>query len=448
MRRWLWIPVVLLTGCFSEPDASGVPESDGGTTTDSMSSGADETVTTGGDSTGPSRGADESTGSTDGPTSSTTTARDPVCGDGVVEGSEHCDGDDPQGAACLDDCTITCLDHFDDCDKMPLTGCEIDTATDDNNCGACGHICSSGVCHDSTCAPAPIAEGIGPGPTRIIRIGDTFVFDESGFGRILRWDLGDGAVQELVSDDLTGSFQRFAVVDGAVHWLDRNLSAAQRVPLTGPPVEFMFAIEDGGSPFASNTHLYYPTTAFEGGVQVSTLLEATHGAPSVTTAIATDVPGSMCQVVVAAGRVIWTGTDFEDPIRSVPVGGGPIQSHPVLSTDACNRPVFGVGPTIYLYGRALEAGPFGLIAHNIASNTSSMVIQEAGLGDLRDYFVSADGILADVGGEIRAYDLLGADPVVVADLTPGSMGRYLDEQVVMWTELEGNTWTLFVAERP
>ena len=153
-------------------------------------------------------------------------------------------------------------------------------------------------------------------------------------------------------------------------------------------------------------------------------------------------------VVEAAGRIVWTGTDFNDPVGSIPEGGGAPQFHPVLSTDACSRPVFAVGPSIYLYGRVLPAGPFGLISHNISTGASSMVIQEAGIGSLGDYFVSADGILADVSGEVRAFDLQGNNPAFVAELPANSTGRYLDDQVVMWTELEDDTWTLFINERP
>lgn len=461
MRHWLWIPVALATGCFSEPAESVVStgtetDADGSTgpaTTDGTISSGAQSSTGGVGSTDPTEGTegtDESSETTDDPDSSSTTAAGPACGNGVVEGDEHCDGEDPQGSACLDDCTITCLDHFEDCDEIPAGGCEIDTATDGNNCGECGHICASGECHDSVCAPAAIAEGIGFGPTRITRVGDTFVFDESGFGRILRWDLGSEDVQELVSDDLTGSFRRFAVADGSVFWLDLNDDAAQRVPLDGGTVDFMFPLEDGGSPFASPTHLYYPTTASVEGLPISTLLQATHEAPAATTALVSDVPGLMCQVVEAAGRIVWAGTDSDSPVRSVPVGGGAAVSHSVFTADACNRPMFAVGPSIYLYGSVLEAGPFGIIRHNLANNTSSMIIPEVGFGNLGDYFVSADGILADVDGEVRAYDLQGDDPVVVAAPQPdalNSTGRYLDDQVVLWTEVQGNTWTLFVNER-
>lgn len=444
----------MATGCFSEPvepDATGDTDPDTSTgpqTTESSGPTAGESSTGGVGSTDPTEGTDESSATTAGPSSSDTTASGPECGNGDVEGDEDCDGDDPQGAACLDDCTFTCLDHFEDCDELPVSGCEIDTATDGNNCGGCGHICASGVCQDSVCAPAAIAEGIGLGPTRITRAGDTFVFDESGFGRILRWDLGEDTVHELVSDDLTGSFQRFAVANGSVFWLDRNLNAAQRVPLAGGPISFMFAIPDAGSPFASATHLYYPTTELVDLQQVSTLLQATHDAPATTTTVASDVPGLMCQVVAAGGRIVWGGTDFANPVGSIPAAGGAVQTHPVLSNDACNRPLYGVGPSIYLYGQAVTDGPFGLISHNIASGTSSMVLQEPGIGSLGDYFVSPDGILADIGGDVRAYDLQGDNSHLVAELPSNSTGRYLDDQVVMWTEIEDNVWTLFVNERP
>lgn len=464
MKHWLWIPVALATGCFSDPvdlAGTGGTDTDDGTgpaTTEGAVSSSGESSTTGlesadsTDSTASTEGTEESSGTTGASdSSSTTTAAGPACGNGVVEGNEHCDGDDPQGAACLRDCTITCLDHFQDCDEMPAGGCEIDTATDGNNCGGCGHICASGVCHNSACAPSAVADGIGPGPTRITRVGDTFVFDESGFGRILRWDLGSEQVHELVSDAVTGGFRRFAVANGNVHWLDYGDGSARRVPLDDGPVDFMFEIDDAGSPFASAAHLYYPTTTFVKLQQVSTLFQATHENPATTEAVASNVPGVMCQVVQAAGRIVWTGTDVENPVQSILPDGSDLESHSILANDACNRPVFGVGSSIYFYGRVLQAGPFGLVQHNLSTDASTMVVQEAAFGGLGDYFVSPDGILADINGEVRAYDLLGNDPVAVAELPANSLnsaGRYIDDQVVMWTEVEGNTWTLFVNERP
>jgi hypothetical protein len=41
-------------------------------------------------------------------------------------------------------CQLTCNAGFADCDGDPSNGCETDTATDPNNCGACGTVCPTG----------------------------------------------------------------------------------------------------------------------------------------------------------------------------------------------------------------------------------------------------------------------------------------------------------------
>jgi len=56
-------------------------------------------------------------------------------------------------------CTITCSAGFADCDMNPNNGCEINTQSNVNNCGMCGHICSfpndNAVCSGGTCSLGP-----------------------------------------------------------------------------------------------------------------------------------------------------------------------------------------------------------------------------------------------------------------------------------------------------
>src|SRR5262249_7949412 len=42
-------------------------------------------------------------------------------------------------------CSYTCVAGFANCNGTMSDGCEIDTQTDNNNCGSCGHVCPTGT---------------------------------------------------------------------------------------------------------------------------------------------------------------------------------------------------------------------------------------------------------------------------------------------------------------
>jgi len=449
VQRWLPFALVL-TGCFSDPTDPISADSDNGSSGPANGSTTDEggSASDGGELPGSSTTGDESDSM--GESSSTGDTFPPECGNGIVEPGERCDGADPMGAACLDDCRFTCLDAFDDCDELPANGCEIDTATDANNCGGCGQVCASGVCIDAACAPTNVVEGIGQGPTRIARSGDTLVFDESGFGRIWSWEIGTEAPSELVADQATGTFRRFALTDDRLYWADGNQNSVFEVPLAGGSPSFVFSIGDAGAPFANAQGLYFPETRVEALDQVSALLRLQPGETEPETLVDT-LPGMMCQVTSAGGRLILGTTNFDDPVRSIDNDGmaAPV-SVSVLPQDACNRPIFGVGPSIYFAGRATEAGPTGLVRHNVGTGVSTLLIEPLTFDGIGDYYVSQHGIVLDIDGEIRAYDAMGNDPNVIATISEASYGRYIDDQIVAWTEplADSNGWVLRVAERP
>lgn len=68
---------------------------------------------------------------------------------------EKCEPDlPPANAACAETCqTISCTDPHRDCDQKLVTGCEIDTDNDKNNCGECGNKCNVFPCNDGECKP-------------------------------------------------------------------------------------------------------------------------------------------------------------------------------------------------------------------------------------------------------------------------------------------------------
>ena len=65
------------------------------------------------------------------------------CGNGVIEGTEMCDGTVANGSC--DQCALTCDNNYDDCNKdVASDGCEGDL-TSNAHCGGCDQVCA-GVC--------------------------------------------------------------------------------------------------------------------------------------------------------------------------------------------------------------------------------------------------------------------------------------------------------------
>jgi hypothetical protein len=64
---------------------------------------------------------------------------------------------------CVDgSCRVTCHEGFANCDGSAFTGCEIDTRTDADHCGACNHRCqfpnAGAFCEDGTCVLGPCGD--------------------------------------------------------------------------------------------------------------------------------------------------------------------------------------------------------------------------------------------------------------------------------------------------
>ena len=70
-------------------------------------------------------------------------------------------------AYCADStCGITCAENFADCDEQPGNGCEKDVSRDINNCGGCGNACTAGAgktpwCRNGQCGETTCPAGRG-----------------------------------------------------------------------------------------------------------------------------------------------------------------------------------------------------------------------------------------------------------------------------------------------
>jgi len=60
-------------------------------------------------------------------------------------------------------CSLVCDPGYDNCNGSPGDGCEVNTQTDPNNCGACGNICPSALNSSASCISASCTFTCNPG---------------------------------------------------------------------------------------------------------------------------------------------------------------------------------------------------------------------------------------------------------------------------------------------
>ena len=161
--RFSLAPAVLVAGCSGDDAAADASSSDGATT---PTTGGSDTIATAADTS--SSGSSEASSSTDvtqGASESSSTSSEGSstgvthCGDGVIEGSEQCDGDDVAGADCVSvgfplGGELACNEE---CDGYVLSGCIAQLCGNDIIEGT--EVCDGTALDGDTCAAHGLAGG-------------------------------------------------------------------------------------------------------------------------------------------------------------------------------------------------------------------------------------------------------------------------------------------------
>lgn len=155
----MWNPAFNTDGAAAETSDDTL-ETTAESDDDTLDSDDADTTTGTGDTTGTS---DTSTG-----TSDTSTGTDDsetmgaICGDGVVDANEECDGNAVPNGDCSPSCEISCFEFFGNCNLEPADGCEASFESDPKHCGSCDHDCLDGQCSFGYCEGFLLSEGETP----------------------------------------------------------------------------------------------------------------------------------------------------------------------------------------------------------------------------------------------------------------------------------------------
>ncbi|MBI5534498.1 MAG: hypothetical protein HY898_17365 [Deltaproteobacteria bacterium] len=135
-----------------------------------------------------------------------------------------------------------------DCDGNEGNGCETDSTTDKNNCGACGHSCQGGDCKSSTCQPLVLASnqkipwGIGVDATTLFWSNQAA---SVGQGEINSIPIAGGTVKSLAQSLSTPG--DLALDTTSVYWT--NYSGAGEVKKVGKDGTGLANITSGSGPW-------------------------------------------------------------------------------------------------------------------------------------------------------------------------------------------------------
>jgi hypothetical protein len=382
-------------------------------------------------------------------------------------------------------CGLVCIGTFANCDEDASNGCEVDIATDPQNCNACGHSCQGGVCEAGACQPVTLCSA-SSAPTHIA-IDPTFIYGVNGDGTVLRLEkAGDGGDIDALASVTSYSPQdtpvppRIAIDDNAVYWTVFSLAQSLVPPSmtdggaleggstdSGVPGAILAVPIDGGAtsvlavaqqPYAVSAQsgsVFWSegdpnVLGRDGTIHACAVSSSPPGAP-ISCAPQPNVAsaaGRVYGVLAYEGKVLFPSALFTE--AGVAAGGGSITQcmaqlsdcTPLVSSlvfpysvasDPASSPSQNVYFTLFAATGSIGSCPGGVCA-NMETPLDDYQLQPRFLASdgTNVYFGTLDGAIKSVpaagGSEHILYQLHGMDPWDIA----------VDSTSIYWTSLAGS----------
>jgi hypothetical protein len=188
------------------------------------------------------------------------------------------------------------------CDRTTCgSGC-VDTTTDGQNCGACGHSCLGGACTAGVCKPVKLASN-GTSGAQVLAIDSTYVYF-SAPKEIARVAKSGGAVEQVVPT--TSAATSMAINGGVIYWVGQ--SSLYSAPVAGASAPtFLYASISPLSIAVDANNVYW-------GEHGGSVHQAPKNGAGPVLTLASNLVAPSC-VLVDATSVYWVNDDV--PIAGV-----------------------------------------------------------------------------------------------------------------------------------
>ncbi len=170
-----------------------------------------------------------------------------TCGDGTINvtAGEECEADDVvANGACSIACKLVCAGFWENCTAAP--GCETDTQTSGEHCGACGHDCGGGACVAGACQPLKIADLGTVSAYYSLKLyeGDLFVRSTAGLEQVAADS--SALTTPVVHPNVTPAFRGYVVKDRVAYLFKVGAAGTTGIytaPLDPPSATPVFLVE-------------------------------------------------------------------------------------------------------------------------------------------------------------------------------------------------------------